>query len=976
MNTLKARVQKEKLILEILESKYPIYLVFPVIDPYSVDFKKQLRLALDEIGKGIWDSITTVLPRLTPKDRFANSWAISLTNTDLLLLLYRVGVTCNDSDVKNEAVRLGNVFKDTLKQNILADCVLNLDDTSTLVPPNLSACVPLKPGIRLRYALANRWASGAKALDLYKTAFNQKNASSYLKLRELKKALKATNNTHPFVGNLSKADFLMLKVFEQDFLLADASLVELLIPDELKNIDLNAARKSALQEVIRIKAELNEIRAFMLNRLFPEASQLLKKQLPTEFTKRLFKEIFGELSGLMEPELLSIISWRPLDTEVIQIWKQLNGTNNLPIYWCNSPKEIADLICAKKLRLHSIPEEDLRVISQSWDESCYENFGKSGLNKLIPGTSVYWDQLTLKEIFKNLKDHPAFEDIVKTRLSKGNIQEFSEFITSSFGTKSIDALEHAIGYSQVRSIRATTLGVVKWDPSEKPNYKYSFSYNAILEMRDNGYEPLSTEDFHKAIAPILLETYNQRLESWQARRTGLPETKVPEYLQKDPYAIKYFYPLVPRDELIELLNYQGYSLAVLDIFKKLLPEDFQTHIWHCKLLKSKTYSSLQKLLLQRVTKTGSVPWNKGWLDLKGTQQEKATTLVLATLRNTPKLRKLIEILGEKQFLVGVNGAIKLLPAKARRDIGYLELIKVLGNDEIPYLAAVMSMMDASQKPGHKLDAAYYNYLLPKKSGGNRVISSPHRFLKRVQRVILDKLIQPLGAHPCAYGFVENRSIGGNALNHINNPIVTNSDISNCFPSVKWPLILGVLRRELGRKLSPGAVSILLDICTSNGGLPIGAPTSPALLNRVLFKSDEILYAAATSLNCKYSRYADDMTFSGDHGAVKLLGITKRTLSQIGLNLDEKKTNIYRKGRRQIVTGLVVNEKVSVPRRLRKRMRAAVHAVEQGKTPTWHSESESIQSLEGRLAFLNSIDPKQAKPLVDRLHKAKARAKKN
>ena len=972
MNTLKTRVQNEKLILDILDSKYPIYLVFPVIDPYSVEFKKQFRVALDEIAKGVWDSISTVFSNLTPKDRLANSWAISLTNTDWLLLLYRVGVTSNDINVKNEAIRLGDAFKDTLKQNILADCVLNLDDASILVPPDLSTCVPLKPGIRLRYSLASKWVNGAKAIDLYKTAFNQKNATPYLKIRELKKALNANNKTHPSVGKLSKTDFLMLKDLEQEFLLADASLVELLIPDELNNIDLNAARKSALQEVIQIKSQLNEIRAFVLNRLFPEASQLLKKQLPTEFTKKLFKEIFGELQGLIEPELLTTVSWRPLDPEAIQIWKELNGTNNLPICWCKTPQEIAGLICTKKLPLHSIPEEDLKVISQSWDESCYENFGKAGLNKLIPGTSVYWDQLTLKEILKNLKDHPEFNDIVKTRLSKGNIKEFSEFITSYFGTKSIDALEQAIGYSQIRSIRATTLGVVKWDPSEKHNYKYSFSYHSILEMRDNGYEPLSPEDFHRAIAPILLEAHTQRLESWQARRTGIADTKVPEYLQKDPHAIKNFYPLIPRDELIELLNYEGYTLAVLDTFKRLLPEEFQTHIWHCKLLKTKTYSSLQKLLLQRITKTGAVPWNKGWLELKGTPKEKATSLVLATLRNTAKLRKLIEILGEKQFLIGLNGALKELPAKAKRDIGYLELIKVLGNDEIPYLAAVMSMMDASQNPGHKLDAAYYNYLLPKKSGGNRVISSPHRFLKRVQRVILDKLIQPLGAHPCAYGFVQNRSIGGNALNHINNPIVTNSDISNCFPSVKWPLVLGVLRRDLGKKLSPGAISILLDICTSNGGLPIGAPTSPALLNRVLYKSDEILHAAATSLNCKYSRYADDMTFSGDHGAVKLLGITKRTLSQIGLNLDEKKTNIYRKGRRQIVTGLVVNEKVSVPRRLRKRMRAAVHAVEQGKTPTWHSESESVQSLEGRLAFLNSIDPKQAKPLVDRLHKAKAK----
>ena len=71
MNTLKTRVQNEKLILDILDSKYPIYLVFPVIDPYSVEFKKQFRVALDEIAKGVWDSISTVFSNLTPKDRLA-----------------------------------------------------------------------------------------------------------------------------------------------------------------------------------------------------------------------------------------------------------------------------------------------------------------------------------------------------------------------------------------------------------------------------------------------------------------------------------------------------------------------------------------------------------------------------------------------------------------------------------------------------------------------------------------------------------------------------------------------------------------------------------------------------------------------------------------------------------------------------------------------------------------------------------------
>jgi retron-type reverse transcriptase len=281
----------------------------------------------------------------------------------------------------------------------------------------------------------------------------------------------------------------------------------------------------------------------------------------------------------------------------------------------------------------------------------------------------------------------------------------------------------------------------------------------------------------------------------------------------------------------------------------------------------------------------------------------------------------------------------------------------------------MSMADRRAGAGHKLDRAYQRYRLPKRSGGSRVISVPHHHLKRVQRAILDRLIQPLGAHESAFGFVPGRSIGENAALHVGQAIVANVDVSNCFPSVKWPLVLGVLRRDLGDRLGPGAISLLVDICTADGGLPIGAPTSPALLNRVLLRSDETLHSAATKLNCRYSRYADDLTFSGDHGAVKLLGIAKRTLSQIGLELDPKKTNIYRPGRRQIVTGLVVNERVSVPRRIRRRIRAAVHAVEQGRAPVWHDKPEDVTSLRGRLSFVNAINPTQATPLIARLKSA-------
>jgi retron-type reverse transcriptase len=163
-----------------------------------------------------------------------------------------------------------------------------------------------------------------------------------------------------------------------------------------------------------------------------------------------------------------------------------------------------------------------------------------------------------------------------------------------------------------------------------------------------------------------------------------------------------------------------------------------------------------------------------------------------------------------------------------------------------------------------------------------------------------------------------------------------------------------------------AISLLCDLCTAEGGLPIGAPTSPTLLNRVLLKTDEILSAAAGTRGVRYTRYADDLSFSGGDAAVQMLGIARRTLVQIGLELDPRKTNIFRRGRRQVVTGLVVNDQVSVPRRIRRRLRAAVHHAEQGQVPLWHDEEQGLDALQGRLAFVRMVHPEEGAALMQRL----------
>jgi retron-type reverse transcriptase len=307
-------------------------------------------------------------------------------------------------------------------------------------------------------------------------------------------------------------------------------------------------------------------------------------------------------------------------------------------------------------------------------------------------------------------------------------------------------------------------------------------------------------------------------------------------------------------------------------------------------------------------------------------------------------------------------------SRLRIEAAALELLAHLGAAAAPALVQSLNLRDSANATGCKFDSAYSEYRIPKKNGGERLICAPHRSLRKLQAMVLQKLLAPLAVHPAACGFVPGRSVVDNARPHVGQAVVVNADIRNCFPSVRWPLVLGVLRRELGGKLSPAAISLLLDLCTARGVLPVGAPTSPALLNLVLRRTDEVLQQAADQAKVRYTRYADDLTFSGGRQAVGLLRLAERTLAQIGLELDPVKTNIFRRGRRQMVTGLVVNQQVSVPRSVRRRLRAAVHHAETGGPLHWNGQPEGVHELRGRLAFARMVDAAQAQPLVDRLHR--------
>ena len=298
-----------------------------------------------------------------------------------------------------------------------------------------------------------------------------------------------------------------------------------------------------------------------------------------------------------------------------------------------------------------------------------------------------------------------------------------------------------------------------------------------------------------------------------------------------------------------------------------------------------------------------------------------------------------------------------------------ELALTFSISDLRYFVVLCTQRWKSDRQGREgmiFDHLYKTHQLPKKSGGNRTITVPDERLKGLQRKILRNGFDELFVHPSAHGFKRGRSILTNATVHVQQTLVLNVDIQSFFPNTRYKHILRASSLLLDGQLSEGAKRIVADICSYNGGLPTGAPTSPAIANLVLRAADTAITKAAQKNGIVYSRYADDLTFSGESNTLKLLPFVKKVLAELGYELDPKKTNIFRRGRRQIVTGLVVNEKPNLPRRIRRRLRAAVHQMCNSGESRWHGRPMSKNELLGRLSMLHLVQPEEAKALKRKL----------
>lgn len=281
---------------------------------------------------------------------------------------------------------------------------------------------------------------------------------------------------------------------------------------------------------------------------------------------------------------------------------------------------------------------------------------------------------------------------------------------------------------------------------------------------------------------------------------------------------------------------------------------------------------------------------------------------------------------------------------------------------IPYLQWLASVADHRY---FKLTATRKNGLAIRTIAKSRTVFHPSKELKGIQRWIANRVFADLPVHDAVHSYRKGRSIGTNAAVHRTSRYFLRLDIKKYFPSITADdIIKFLIATGTVSGFSPQDFEFVSAIVSRFGRLPIGSPASPTISNAICFAMDEELQKLADNLDCKYTRYADDLVFSSQEpGRLNIIESKAQSILDglnwpRGLRLNQKKTIYSSRKRRVKVTGLVVTptKQLSVGRGLKRRIRSLVYKSGQ-LSPKERTE------LAGYISYINSIEP----GFIDRLY---------
>lgn len=256
---------------------------------------------------------------------------------------------------------------------------------------------------------------------------------------------------------------------------------------------------------------------------------------------------------------------------------------------------------------------------------------------------------------------------------------------------------------------------------------------------------------------------------------------------------------------------------------------------------------------------------------------------------------------------------------------------------------------------------YRKFHIKKHNGNLRTIHEPLPTLKNIQKWLLENLFSNIKISKFAKAYVKEVSIKENVRFHRGQKTVLKLDLKNFFPSIKSKDIYHSLM-QCG--YSKQLTVLITELCVINNRLPQGAPTSPILSNIVLKTFDDQVSDYCIKNKIRYTRYADDMTFSGDFNIGEVIAHVKRNLSKLNLKLNDKKTRVLRNNTRQLVTGITVNEKIQVAKPYRKNIRLEMYFINKyglsdhlNHNKYQGSKISYVKSLLGKIKYCIFINPK-------------------
>lgn len=334
-----------------------------------------------------------------------------------------------------------------------------------------------------------------------------------------------------------------------------------------------------------------------------------------------------------------------------------------------------------------------------------------------------------------------------------------------------------------------------------------------------------------------------------------------------------------------------------------------------------------------------------------------------------------------EYLNKLNRLLKLNKYSLEEQKEILEYATRLLDNGLPVIFDLKHFSKVSNIPSNILFPAihndnlnYHTFKVYKKSGNFRLISAPTMNLKRIQRWILDNILYKMRTSKYSYGFEPKKSIVDNASIHVGMKCVYNTDITDFFPSILFDKVFRIFNyygytKELSYYFAK--------LCTFENGpnrsLPQGAPTSPYLANIVCLKLDKRLGKLAESLGLNYSRYADDITISGNKSITRYKGIINDIITDEGFKENKNKRRMQYSNRRQTVTGLVVNDQISIPNEYLKELRKDIYMCQQFGVES-HIQNQGIEYsnykeyLYGKALFVKMVNQEKGFHFLNEINK--------